>query len=62
MHKITKCLLAFQWSDGETESMYECLPEYLRIEINQYLQELEELREQEAEDYLIVSDEGEVDA
>ena len=42
--------------------MYECLPEYLRIEINQYLQELEDLREQEAEDYLIVHDEGEVDA
>jgi hypothetical protein len=62
MHKITKCLLAFQWSDGETESMYETLPEYLRIEINQYLQELEDLREQEAEDYLIVHDEGEVDA
>jgi hypothetical protein len=53
--------LAFQWSDGEHEAMYECLPEYLRIEINQYLQELEELREQEAEDYLIVHDEGEVE-
>ena len=62
MHKITKCLLAFQWSDGETESMYETLPECLRIEISRYLEELVELREQEPEEYLFINDEGEVDA
>lgn len=59
--KITKCLLAFQWSDGEHEAMYESLPEYLRIEINRYLQELVELREQEPEEYLFINDEGDVD-
>ena len=59
--KITKCLLAFQWSDGETEAMYEGLPEYLRIEINRYLQELEELRTLEPDEYLIFNDEGEVE-
>jgi hypothetical protein len=59
--KITKCLLAFQWHDGETESMYEGLPEYLRIEINRYLQELEELRERDPDEYLMFEDEGEVD-
>ena len=59
--KITKCLLAFQWSDGEHEAMYECLPEYLRIEINQYLQELEELRERDPDEYAMFNDEGEVE-
>jgi hypothetical protein len=59
--KITKCLLAFQWSDGKTESMYETLPEYLRIEISRYLEELVELREQEPEEYLFINDEGEVE-
>jgi GH43 family beta-xylosidase len=59
--KITKCLLAFQWHDGETESMYESLPEYLRIEINRYLQELEELRERDPDEYLMFENKGEVD-
>jgi len=61
MHKITKCLLAFQWSDGEHEAMYEGLPEYLRIEINRYIQELEELRTLEPDEYVMFNDEGEVE-
>ena len=59
--KITKCLLAFQWSDGEHEAMYEGLPEYLRIEINRYIQELEELRTLEPDEYVLFNDEGEVE-
>jgi hypothetical protein len=58
--KITKCLLAFQWHDGEHEAMYESLPEYLRIEINRYLQELEELRERDPDEYVMFNNEGEV--
>jgi len=61
MHKITKCLLAFQWEDGEHEAMYEGLPEYLRIEINRYIQELEELRERDPDEYRMFNDEGEVE-
>ena len=59
--KITKCLLAFQWHDGEHEAMYEGLPEYLRIEINRYIQELEELRTLEPDEYVLFNDEGEVE-
>ena len=61
MHKITKCLLAFQWSDGEHEAMYEGLPEYLRDEINRYIQELEELRERDPDEYVMFNNEGEVE-
>jgi hypothetical protein len=59
--KITKCLLAFQWSDGEHEAMYEGLPEYLREEINRYIQELEELRERDPDEYSMFNDEGGVE-
>jgi len=59
--KITKCLLAFQWSDGEHEAMYEGLPEYLREEINRYIQELEELRERDPDEYRMFNDEGGVE-
>jgi hypothetical protein len=33
----------------------------LRIEINRYLQELEELRERDPDEYLMFEDEGEVE-
>jgi hypothetical protein len=58
MKTVTNCTLNFKWSDGKTESMWETLPEYLRIEITRYLEELVELREQEPEEYLFISEKG----
>ena len=53
--------MAFRWEDGEHEAMYEGLPEYLRIEINRYIQELEELRTLDPDEYAMFNDEGEVE-
>jgi hypothetical protein len=41
--------------------MYEGLPEYLRDEINRYIQELEELRERDPDEYAMFNDEGDVE-
>lgn len=56
--KITRCTLNFKWSDGATESMWENLPEYLRIEIDRYLEELVDLRNQEPENYAFINEKG----
>lgn len=58
MAKVTNCVLAFKWNDGSAETMWENLPEYLRIEITRYLDELVELRERDPQEYSLSSDTG----
>jgi hypothetical protein len=38
--------------------MYDALPEYLRIEIDRYLEELVDLRNQEPEEYAFINEKG----
>jgi hypothetical protein len=38
--------LSITWSDGKTEGLANCLPEYLHNELMIYFQELEDLREE----------------
>ena len=57
MNRITDALLCFSWDDGKSEFMYESLPEHLFDEINTYLNELEEHREEVGEDYNFTKDE-----
>jgi hypothetical protein len=57
MKRITDVLLCFTWDDGKSEFMYENLPEYLFDDINTYLNELEEHREEVGEDYNFTKDE-----
>jgi hypothetical protein len=38
--------LSITWSDGKTEGLANCLPEYLEAELRIYFQELEDLREE----------------
>lgn len=47
---ITKFDLVISWSDGIKENLAPDLPEYLKNEIDAYLQELEELRELQGDD------------
>jgi hypothetical protein len=47
---ITKFDLVISWSDGIKENLAPDLPEYLKNEIEAYLQELEELRELQGDD------------
>jgi hypothetical protein len=42
--------LKLSWSDGRREVMRSSLPEYLQLEIERYLQELEELRERQEDE------------
>lgn len=57
MKRIKDALLCFTWDDGKSEFMYESLPEYLFDDINTYLNELEEHREEVGEDYNFTKDE-----
>ena len=57
MKRIKDTLLCFTWDDGKSEFMYESLPEHLYDEINTYLNELEEHREEVGEDYNFTKDE-----
>jgi hypothetical protein len=48
---ITDCKIIVTWSDGRVEDLAPDLPEYLREEIECYLDELDELRNCDPEDY-----------
>lgn len=50
MEKIVSWKLSITWSDGKTEGLASCLPEYLDIQLQEYFQELEELRHEHDED------------
>ena len=47
---ITSFKLVITWDDGIRENLTPDLPEYLKEEIEAYLQELEELRELQGDD------------
>jgi hypothetical protein len=47
---ITSFKLVITWDDGIRENLTPDLPEYLKNEIEAYLQELEELRELQGDD------------
>lgn len=38
--------IVIAWSDGKTEDLINVLPEYLYMELNAYLKELQDLREE----------------
>lgn len=43
---ISSWRLGITWSDGKTEGLATCLPEYLHQELLIYFKELEDLREE----------------
>jgi hypothetical protein len=56
-HAITDCKLVITWNDGAVEDLAPTLPDYLREEIERYLDEMEDLRTQHPEDYSLVMEE-----
>jgi predicted DNA-binding protein len=52
-HKIKACKLIIEWADGLTENLSPDLPEYLTNEIEAYLDELEDLRTEQQQEYNI---------
>ena len=50
-HAITDCKIIVTWNDGEIEDLSVDLPEYLREQIEQYLDELDDLRSQDPDFY-----------
>lgn len=44
--EIASWKLSITWSDGKTEGLASCLPEYLEEELKIYFRELEDLREE----------------
>lgn len=49
---IVDCKITITWNDGCVEDLSPDLPEYLREEIERYLDELDDLRNQDPEDYI----------
>jgi hypothetical protein len=50
-YTIVDCKVIITWSDGVVENLSPDLPEYLAEEIERYLDELDDLRSQDPEDY-----------
>jgi hypothetical protein len=50
-YAIMDCKLLATWNDGETEDLLSTLPDYLKIEIQSYLNEISDLRTEDPEDY-----------
>ena len=50
-YTIVDCKVIITWSDGVVEDLSPDLPEYLAEEIELYLDELDDLRSQDPEDY-----------
>jgi hypothetical protein len=48
---IVDCKVIITWSDGVVEDLSPDLPEYLSEEIELYLDELDELRNQQGDEY-----------
>jgi hypothetical protein len=49
-----ECKLTVTWNDGKTEDLSPTLPDYLREEIERYLDEMDDLRTQNPTDYNMV--------
>lgn len=47
---IASWKLSITWSDGKTEGLANCLPEYIEKDLMIYFQELEDLREEHDND------------
>jgi hypothetical protein len=45
-HLIKSFKLTITWTDGKTEGLAGCLPDYIYDELEVYLRELEDLREE----------------
>lgn len=56
---ITDCKLLVMWNDGKAEDLSPTLPDYLREEIERYLDEMDDLRTERPEEYLMLN-KGEV--
>jgi hypothetical protein len=56
---ITDCKLLVTWNDGKIEDLSPTLPDYLREESERYLDEMDDLRTERPEEYLMVNDKGE---
>jgi hypothetical protein len=54
---ITDCKLLVTWNDGKIEDLSPTLPDYLREEIELYLDEMDYLRTERPEEYDEVADE-----
>ena len=51
-NEVNQCDLAITWDDGLKETItFQDIPEYIRDEIKAYLQELEELRNEDKQLY-----------
>jgi len=48
---IKNCKIIIEWNDGEIENLGPDLPQYLAEEIENYLEELQELRNERPEEY-----------
>lgn len=56
--RINSWVLQFSWDDGLNETMCASLPEYIRDEINTYLNELEQHRAEVGTEYNAVNEDG----
>jgi hypothetical protein len=54
---IIDCKLLVTWNDGKIEDLSSTLPDYLREEIELYLDEMDYLRTERPEEYDEVADE-----
>jgi len=50
MQTIKSWRMSITWSDGKTEGLASCLPEYIEKELLIYFRELEDLRDEHDED------------
>ena len=57
-YAIKDCKIIITWNDGVVEDISPDLPEYLAEEIEKYLDELDDLRSCDPEDYNISKLEG----
>lgn len=56
--RINSWVLQFSWDDGLNETMCASLPEYIRDEINTYLNELEQHRAEVGTEYNAANEDG----
>jgi hypothetical protein len=56
--RINSWVLQFSWDDGLNETMCASLPEYIRDEINTYLNELEQHQAEVGTEYNVANEDG----
>ena len=59
MKRIDNWVLHFSWDDGLKETMCASLPDYIKDEINTYMNELEEHRAEVGAEYNVANEDGE---